>query len=239
MGSKIPRLVIITSGDGGTTAEAFIHAAQAGFVNAVVTDVIYNNPPASDDITNHIMARVKRLNKQYAAYGAHPGVNIVLHQINNTTHPRGLTDKTAITDEASEAMCKVLEEADATLGMLLGFRKKVRGALQTRYADRGLLTNNHPGRVDIPELRGVWGDGVHQKAYDLAKIGKIDHTGLTVQLVDPEYDMGTILETVAVPIGPTDSVEDIRNNVQMVEKVYTPKIIGDYLAQLQKNSRAS
>jgi folate-dependent phosphoribosylglycinamide formyltransferase PurN len=235
MSRETPRLVIITSGDGGTTAEAFIHATQAGFVDAVVTDIIYNNPPTIGDPLNHITARVERMNRQYAEYGAHAGARIQTHLINNSTHPEGLADKTAITDEASDAMCEIFEDADAALGLLLGFRKRIRGSLQTKYADRGLLTNNHPGRVDVPELRGAWGNAVHQRAYELARAGKIDHTGITVQLVDPEYDLGTVLETIAVPISLQDTAGDIRNNVQMAEKIYTPKIIGDYLAHLQEN----
>jgi folate-dependent phosphoribosylglycinamide formyltransferase PurN len=231
-----PKLVIIAAGDGGTTAEAFIHASQAGLVNGVVTDVIYNNPVTSSDAFNHIVARVNRMNTQYATYGAHAGTAIKTHLINNTTHPRGLADKNAISDEASEAMCDVLERADARLGLLLGFRKKIRGALQTRYADKGLLTNNHPGRVDIPELRGAWGSAVHQRAYDLARAGVITHTGLTVQLVDSEYDAGVVLETVLIPIGPDDTPQDIHTNVQVVEKAFTPKIINEYLLRLGVNS---
>lgn len=65
MSSEIPRLVVITSGDGGSTTEALIHATQAGFLDALVTDIIYNNPPASEHTQNHITARVERLNKQY------------------------------------------------------------------------------------------------------------------------------------------------------------------------------
>jgi folate-dependent phosphoribosylglycinamide formyltransferase PurN len=230
-----PRLVIIAAGDGGTTAEAFIHASQSGLINAFVTDVIYNNPPTQNNLLNHIVARIERLNKQYETYGAYAGTHIKTHLINNTTHPDGLVTRAAISDGASTAMCKILDDTHATLGMLLGFRKMVRGELQTRYAAKGLLTNNHPGRVDIPELRGVWGDAVHQRAYDLARAGTIQHTGLTVQLVDSEYDMGTVLEMVPVPIGPWDSPQDIRNNVQAVERVFTPKIIADYLVRLRQD----
>lgn len=229
---KIPHIVIIAAGDGGTTAEAFIHASQAGLIRAVVTDIIYNNPASSTDPLNHIAARVERMNKQYADYGAHAGIQIRLHKINNTTHPGGIVDNAAISDEASEAMCKVLADSHAELGVLLGFRKKIRGALQARYADRGRLTNNHPGRVDASELRGLWGDAVHQRAFELAQEGTIDQTALTVHLVAPEYDTGTVLEAVPVPIASTDSPQDIRANVQSVERVFTPKIIGDYIAQL-------
>jgi folate-dependent phosphoribosylglycinamide formyltransferase PurN len=230
---SIPRLVIIAAGDGGTTAEAFIHASQAGLVNGVVTDIIYNNPLTPDNSGSHIVPRVQRLNKQYASYGRHNGAVINLHLINNVTHPRGLIDKTMISDEASEAMSQVLDDAKATLGLLLGFRKKIRGELLTRYGNEGLLTNNHPGRVDIPELRGVWGGAVHQRAYELKQAGVLNETGFTVQLVHPQYDMGRVLEMVPIPIDPNDTPQDICNNVQTAEKVFTPKIINDYLQQLQ------
>lgn len=228
----IPRLVIIAAGDGGTTAEAFIHASQAGLVNGIVTDVIYNNPVTPENSNNHIATRIGRLNKQYTAYGKYPGA-ITTHLISNTTHPGGLLHQTMISDEASEAMCKVLDDAHATLGLLLGFRKMIRGALLTHYADKGLLTNNHPGRVDIPELRGIWGNAVHQRAYELRQANALKETGFTVQLVHPEYDMGAVLEMVPVPISLTDTPQDIRENVQTIEKIYTPKIINDYLKRLQ------
>ncbi|MDN5274490.1 MAG: phosphoribosylglycinamide formyltransferase [Candidatus Saccharibacteria bacterium] len=227
-----PRLVIIAAGDGGTTAEAFIHASQAGLVNGVVTDVIYNNPITPENSNNHIATRIRRLNKQYATYGKHPGV-IAMHLISNATHPGGLIHQTMISDEASEAMCKVLDDTHAALGLLLGFRKMIRGKLLTRYADKGFLTNNHPGRVDIPELRGIWGNAVHQRAYELRQADALKETGFTIQLVHPEYDMGTVLEMVPVPISLSDTPQDIRENVQTIEKIYTPKIINNYLKHLQ------
>jgi folate-dependent phosphoribosylglycinamide formyltransferase PurN len=229
----IPRLVIISAGDGGTTAEAFIHACQAGYIDAIVTDIIYNNPPKRSDPQNHIVPRVERINRQYKDYGKYPGHVIKLHKITVKTHPGGPGDKGTITEEMSEAMHQVMTEAGATLGMLLGFRKKIRGAMQLHWADKGLLTNNHPGRVDVAELRGLWGHAVHEKAYELAKEGKIDCTGLTVQLVNPEYDLGKPLDTVPVPISPHDTVDDIADNVRTAEKVYTPGIIAAYLQRIR------
>lgn len=231
---ETPRLVILAAGDGGTTAEAFIHASQAGTVNGIVTDIIYNNPIKPSDPLNHIAARVERLNEQYGARGIHAGHHIKTHLISNATHPRGLVRSSMISDEASEAMCKILDDAHARLGLLLGFRKMIRGALLTEYANKGLLLNNHPGRVDIPELRGIWGYAVHERAHELAQTGIIDHTGLTIHLVDPEYDKGAILEMVPVPISPTDSPEDISNHVKAIEKVSTPRIVNDYLQHLMR-----
>jgi folate-dependent phosphoribosylglycinamide formyltransferase PurN len=228
----LPRLVIIAAGDGGTTAEAFIHSSQTGLVNGIVTDIIYNNPRTSENSHNHIVTRVEQLNNQYATSGKHPGT-IALHLISNVTHPGGLVRNAMISDEASEAMCKVLDDAQATLGLLLGFRKMIRGKLLTHYANKGLLTNNHPGRVDIPELRGIWGNAVHQRAYELRQADILKETGFTIQLVHPEYDMGTVLETVPIPIGLDDTAQDIRENVRAIEKIYTPKIINDYLLRLR------
>lgn len=235
MNAEKPRVAIITAGDGGSTTEAFVHASQAGYVDAVVSDIIYNNPPQVDNHGNHIGARIERLNCQYAEYGLNSGVKIRAHLINNKTHPRGpAASNSLITDEASDAMSQVLTDADVALGMLFGYRKQIRGSMQTQWANRGLLTNNHPGRVDVAELRGLWGDAVHERSLELAQAGRIDHTGLTVQLVDPKYDLGRPLETVPVPIGRTDTVAHLREAVQATERMHTPRIIGEYLLQMSQ-----
>ena len=219
---------------GGTTAEAFIHACQAGAVNAIVTDVIYNNPIKPDDRLNHIVSRVQRLNEQYGSQGMHPGLETRTHLINNTTHPGGIVHPSMISDESSEAICEIFDTTRARLGLLLGFRKMIRGALLTRYANRGLLLNNHPGRIDVPELCGIWGNAVHQRAYELARDGTIDHTGFTIHFVDPEYDRGAVLEMVPVPIHPNDTPADVANNVRAIEKIHTPRIVDEYLQQLAR-----
>jgi len=40
-----------------------------------------------------------------------------------------------------------------------------------------------------------------------------------------------------VPISLDDSPQNICDNVQMAEKIYTPKIIGDYLKHLQNSNQ--
>jgi formyltetrahydrofolate-dependent phosphoribosylglycinamide formyltransferase len=69
-----------------------------------------------------------------------------------------------------------------------------------------------------PALPGQFA-GTHaiQRAYDAFQRGEIDHTGVMVHWVVPQVDAGPVLASVAVPIYPTDSLDDLETRMHGAE----------------------
>lgn len=74
-----PGIAVLASG-AGSTVEAFIHASEAGFVDAEVGLVVSNNSSAG------VCRRIERLNKQY-------GLDIQTMHASGITHPNGAGEK--------------------------------------------------------------------------------------------------------------------------------------------------
>jgi formyltetrahydrofolate-dependent phosphoribosylglycinamide formyltransferase len=77
----------------------------------------------------------------------------------------------------------------------------------------GMVVNLHPA---LPgELPGT--DAIN-RAWDEARLGRRDHTGVMVHLVPDEgVDAGPVLATAIVPIEPTDSLQTLTQRVHETE----------------------
>ncbi len=178
--AETPRIAILASGS-GSTAEAFIRATQTDAVTAEVGLVVSNNSTAG------VFDRVKRLNTEF-------GLDIQTAHISSKTNPWGSRNPGEQSLGEAEAIVTLLEDGKYTLGLLLGYMKKVRGDLlgwgqPTIKGDWGhaRLLNTHPG--PLPETAGMVGLGVqkHILASGLAEAGQ------TLHIVSADYDSGPVV----------------------------------------------
>lgn len=216
-----PSIAILASGS-GSTAEAFIHATQDGRVKAEVGLVICNNSPAKAGIYE----RVNRLNQNYK-------LDIPVLRISAATHPSGAGLRGEQTLEESLAIAKEVDSAGCTLVALMGYMKKVRGALLEEYGwlphmsspSQARMLNTHPG--PLPQTEGLYGLQI-QEAVISSGLGYSAHT---VHVVSEKYDQGKIIGEAQVPVVPGDTPETLFQRVQNVEKAKLPLIIGYCLVE--------
>jgi phosphoribosylglycinamide formyltransferase-1 len=123
--------------------------------------------------------------------------------------------------ELDQAILAVLKAHQVNLIILSGYMKKLGPATLVAFAGRVL--NVHPALLPNYGGQGMYGNAVHEAV--LAAGDKV--TGVTIHVVDKEYDHGPIVAQCEVPVLPGDTVEMLRERVLQQEFVL-------YLDTLQK-----
>jgi phosphoribosylglycinamide formyltransferase-1 len=129
---------------------------------------------------------------------------IPFRHLSGQTHPDPGSLDEAITSE--------LVERGASLVFLAGYMKRLGPTTLERFAGRVL--NTHPALLPRFGGQGMYGGRVH--AAVLAAGDAV--TGVSVHLVDAEYDTGAVIAQCEVPVQPGDDVESLAARVQARER---------------------
>ena len=119
--------------------------------------------------------------------------------LSSGTHPRPRDLDAAIT--------ATLESHGVNLVVLAGYMRLLGPQTVARY--RGRILNVHPALLPAHGGKGMYGERVH--AAVLAARERV--TGVTVHLVDKEYDQGPVVAQTEVPVLEDDTVESLRERV--------------------------
>lgn len=109
--------------------------------------------------------------------------------------------------------------------ILAGFLKKVPLSLIDKYENN--ILNIHPALLPEYGGKGMYGIHVHQAV----KANNEAETGITIHLVDKDFDSGKIIFQKTCSISSNDSPEDIARKVQTLEHQYYPIVIEQYITQ--------
>ncbi len=109
------------------------------------------------------------------------------------------------------AIAGLLEDNHIDLVVCSGYMKLV--GPETIASVRGAILNVHPALLPKHGGKGMYGRHVHQAVLD----NKEEETGITIHLVDGEYDRGRILAQKRLPVSPADSVDRIEEMVKAAE----------------------
>jgi len=137
---------------------------------------------------------------------------IAAFHISQATHPSE--------EERDAAILGSLEGCGANLVLLAGYMKRLGPRTISRY--RGRILNTHPALLPRFGGRGMYGDFVHQAVLDAGE--KV--TGVTIHLVDEEYDHGSIVAQCEVAVLPGDTVEALRARVLERERRFVVETLG-------------
>lgn len=213
-----PRIAILASGS-GSTAEAFILAANENIVDAEVGLIVCNNKPDKAKVYE----RVDRLNRELE-------LDIPVLNISGATHPGRPGNKGEQTLDESAAIAREISLAGCSFVALMGYLKKVRGELLEAYGwlpakpDKIGMVNSHP--APLPQTVGLI--GIHAQELVLAE--NLGYSAHTVHAVTANYDEGRILRETRVPVLPGDTAQSLFDRVQIVEKKVLPIVIGECLS---------
>lgn len=134
--------------------------------------------------------------------------------------------KTALINAANSAdpdatIAGLLEDSGIDIVICSGYMKLI--GPKTIGAAHGAILNVHPALLPRHGGKGMYGRHVHQAVFD----NKEAETGITIHLVDSEYDRGRILAQKRLPVGNGESVEKIEEMVKAAEPDF-------YIETLQK-----
>ncbi len=107
--------------------------------------------------------------------------------------------------------------------ILAGFLLKIPDELTKTFSDR--MVNIHPALLPKFGGKGMYGMYVHEAV----KAAGETETGITIHLVNEDYDEGRIVFQAATSVSPTDSPEDIAQKVHALEHKHFPKVIAGLL----------
>lgn len=118
-------------------------------------------------------------------------------------------------DKFHEHLLSTLKKRQINFIVLAGYMKKIGRPILTAYTNRVL--NIHPALLPSFGGKGMYGRQVHQAVLEYgAKV-----TGVTVHLVDAEYDHGPVVLQEPVRVHPNDTVDTLAKRVlDMEHQVY-------------------
>src|SRR5438105_543870 len=118
-----------------------------------------------------------------------------------------------------EALAAALDSNKIDIVALAGYLKKIPQSVVEAYAGR--IVNIHPALLPAHGGEGMYGPRVHD-----AVIASGDReTGVTVHLVDAEYDRGAIVAQWRIPVREGDDAHSLAERVLKVEHALYPRAL--------------
>lgn len=125
------------------------------------------------------------------------------------------------------SLLELLRKFRIDLVVLAGYLKRIPPAVVREYSGR--ILNIHPALLPDFGGEGMYGARVHEAV--IASGAR--ESGVTVHLVDNEYDRGAIIAQWRIPVEPSDTPETLAARVLAVEHVVYPRTV-EMVAILQK-----
>src|ERR1700730_5061647 len=129
-------------------------------------------------------------------------------------------------DDGSQLLA-LLRKFRIDLVVLAGYLKRIPTSVIREYAGR--IVNIHPARLPAFGGEGMYGARVHEAV--IASGTK--ESGVTVHMVDDDYDRGPIIAQWRVPVEKSDTADSLAERVLAVEHVVYPRAV-EMIAMLQR-----
>jgi phosphoribosylglycinamide formyltransferase-1 len=117
-------------------------------------------------------------------------------------------------DARDRAILDALQAHGVDLVLLLGYMKLLGPRTTAAYRDR--ILNTHPALLPKFGGQGMYGARVHEAVLAAGET----ETGVTVHLVDEQYDHGAVLAQCKVPVERGDTVESLAARVLAREHAF-------------------
>ena len=127
-----------------------------------------------------------------------------------------------------EDLARLMKERGIDFIVLAGFLLRVPEALIEAYPGR--IVNIHPALLPKYGGKGMYGDRVHRAVVEAGE----RESGITIHLIDEQYDRGTTVFQAKCPVLPGDTPDDVARKVPALEYAHYPEVIGQLLADLDK-----
>lgn len=112
-----------------------------------------------------------------------------------------------------------LDEEKIDWVILAGFLLKIPVELTRAFPDR--MVNIHPALLPKYGGKGMYGMHVHEAV----KAAGEKETGITIHLVNENYDEGRIVFQASTTVEPEDSPEDIAQKIHKLEHEHFPRVV--------------
>lgn len=131
---------------------------------------------------------------------------IDFRHLSSATHPDS--------DSLDAAICDALDSAKTDIVFLAGYMKKLGKITLEKY--KGRILNTHPALLPKFGGRGMYGMNVHEAVIE----AKERKSGVSIHIVDAEYDTGPVIAQCLVDVLPDDTPETLRERVMTRERIF-------------------
>ncbi|MGO9358442.1 MAG: phosphoribosylglycinamide formyltransferase [Xanthobacteraceae bacterium] len=139
---------------------------------------------------------------------------------------RHISAKTEGGDAAADAAIRsALETSKVEWVVMSGYLRKLGPQTLQRY--RGRILNIHPALLPKFGGQGMYGRRIHEAVIAAGE----SVSGITVHVVDEEYDHGEIIAQYPVPVLPGDSVDDLQQRVTAAEPAFFVEVLKSIAAR--------
>ena len=118
-----------------------------------------------------------------------------------------------------------LNEYGIELICLAGFLWKIPDYLIQAFPER--ILNIHPSLLPKYGGKGMYGSKVHEAVVASGE----RESGITIHLVNEEYDKGRILFQKSIPLDPAESSESLGKRILAIEHQHYPRVIHRYISE--------
>lgn len=125
----------------------------------------------------------------------------------------------------SESIIDQLESEKISHIILAGFLLKIPDYLIKAFPEK--ILNIHPALLPKYGGKGMYGHHVHQAVYD----NKENESGITIHLVNENYDEGKIIFQASCAILNGDEPDDIARKVLELEHFHFPRVVENWIAE--------
>lgn len=126
----------------------------------------------------------------------------------------------------TDFLLKELQKRKIEMIVLAGFLWLV----PPEFVEAFTIINIHPALLPSYGGKGMYGSFVHEAVL----LSKEKESGITIHLVNKDYDKGDHLVQVRCPVLPDDSVDTLAARIHELEYKYFPKAIEEYLFPITK-----
>lgn len=123
-------------------------------------------------------------------------------------------------------VAELLGRYDAWALILAGFLMMVPPAIVLAYPGR--IINIHPALLPKYGGKGMHGMHVHEAVVAAGE----PETGITIHLVDEQYDHGKTLFQAKCEVLPCDTALDVAAKIHLLEQEHFPEVVDGYLSNL-------
>lgn len=125
--------------------------------------------------------------------------------------------------ENPEKFLNIMKEYEIDYIILAGFLLKIPEYLLAEYKDR--IINIHPALLPSYGGKGMYGMNVHEAV--IAANEK--ESGITIHVIDNEYDKGHTIAQFKCRIDTGDTAEDLAAKIHELEQAHFPRVIEEYI----------
>lgn len=117
----------------------------------------------------------------------------------------------------------ILKEKEIDYIILAGFLSKIPEYIINEYPEK--ILNIHPALLPKFGGKGMYGANVHRAIID----NNEDESGITIHIVDNEYDHGDNIFQTICRVEPDETAESLETKIHSLEKEYFPIVIEQYI----------